>query len=178
MPRPQRRGIPPPPPAARSRSQTKNRPASAGEPPVPRTSPPHPAKRRHFPHLAPAGAPHIRTRPPLPPPCIGHRLIPVFCGQVREQHNFSLARQRLAPLAHPAGIHAVASHRTPPSRRIRLPACRTAFPVHRQNSENRMHFPSSVVIYTNPADIFQTPRPAGPATHANESGKRPDLLLS
>ena len=176
MPRPQRRDIPPPPPAARSRSQTKNRPASAGEPPAPRTSSPHPAKRRHFPHLAPAGA--LRTRPPLPPPCIGHRLIPVFCGQVREQHNFSLARQRLAPLAHPAGIHAVASHRTPPSRRIRLPACRTAFPVHRQNSENRMHFPSSVAIYTNPADIFQTPRPAGPATHANESGKRPDLLLS
>ena len=178
MPRPQRRGIPPPPPAARSRSQTKNRPASAGEPPAPRTSPPTsgetatlptPCACRSAPHPHPAAAPATLH---------GHRLIPVFCGQVREQHNFSLARQRLAPLAHPAGIHAVASHRTPPFRRIRLPACHTAFPVHRQNSENCMHFPSSVAIYTNPADIFPTPHPAGPATHANESRKHPDLLLS
>ena len=65
---------------------------------------------------------HLAARPvpALPSPslirhCTGilhrHDIIPVSCGQLREQHAFSLYRQRLAPPARQTGISAPHSPR-------------------------------------------------------------------
>ena len=65
---------------------------------------------------------HLAARPvpALPSPsltrhCTGilhrHDIIPVSCGQLREQRAFSLYRQRLAPPAHQTGISGVPSPR-------------------------------------------------------------------
>lgn len=95
---------------------------------------------------------HLAARPvpALPSPsltrhCTGilhrHDIIPVSCGQLREQHAFSLYRQRLAPPAHQTGIsgvpsplHPVFRHPAPP-----VPATKRATPGKAQPSGKRRH---------------------------------------
>ena len=91
-----------------------------------------------------------RPVPALPSPslirhCTGilhrHDIIPVSCGQLREQHAFSLYRQRLAPPARQTGIsgvpsplHPVFRHPAPP-----VPATKRTTPGKAQPSGKRRH---------------------------------------
>ena len=101
---------------------------------------------------APSRYRHLAARPvpALPSPslirhCTGilhrHDIIPVSCGQLREQHAFSLYRQRLAPPAHQTGIsgvpsplHPVFRHPAPP-----VPATKRTTPGKAQPSGKRRH---------------------------------------
>ena len=107
--------------------------------------------------------PAFLTQPPSG--ASGH-LIPVFCGQVREQRGFSLARQRLAPIAHPESnftIPVYPAHRHPaPCHTATVSVFRrhnTSSVICRQIRTKRLHLHLSVIIHTDPANTSRTPHP-------------------